>query len=127
MKRTALLVSLATLVVLGLSGRELRAQYPAPCYQAPAPAPVASAPASFAGASYSLYGPTATPAFVYPYRANYPGYSSYYYVPTYYPSGYVAVRSVSGYANPGPYYYTSAYPYTPGYYSYYYTPGYFRY
>jgi len=31
------------------------------------------------------------------------------------------------YPNPGPYYYTPAYSFTPGYYSYYYTPGYFRY
>ena len=47
---------------------------------------------------------------------------------SYYQPSYTAPRTFyPRYPNPGPYYYTPAYSFTPGYYSYYYTPGYFRY
>jgi len=119
----------AALAILGLAaglGGAARAQYyPAVSYySAPPPAP-------FVGSSYSFYTPS--------YSAGYyaPSYSGYYAptYPSYYAPAYAGSYSVTygpratrvRYYNPGPYYYTPAYSYTPGYYSYYYTPGYFRY
>jgi hypothetical protein len=70
--------------------------------------PVADA-TPFQGGRYSFYRPGVISSSAYQ-----PSYS----VPrTYYPR----------YPNPGPYYYTPTYSWTPGYYSYYYTPGFFRY
>jgi hypothetical protein len=64
----------------------------------------------FQGGRYSFYQPGGV-------------ISSSYFLPSY-----TAPRAFyPRYPNPGPYYYTPAYSYTPGYYSYYYTPGYFRY
>lgn len=115
--------SLAALVLVGvvfLNVSSAHGQYaPAPCYTTPGvvlqapvvPAPGIPATASqpFEGARYAFYTPT-LPSTSY--------YSPGTVVPTY---------SVPRYYNPGPYYYTPTYSYTPGYYSYYYTPGYFRY
>jgi hypothetical protein len=70
--------------------------------------PVASA-VPFQGGRYSFYQPGV--------------FSSSAYQPSY-----TAPRTYyRRYPNPGPYYYTPAYSFTPGYYSFYYTPGYFRY
>ena len=63
----------------------------------------------FQGGRYSFYQPSIM--------------SSSFYQPSY-----TAPRLYNPrYPNPGPYYYTPVYSFTPGYYSYYYTPGYFRY
>lgn len=104
-------------------GGKARAQYAPSC--APA-APSYVAPGlgiPFAGSSYSL----GTPGYASGYY--YGGPATSYYAPnytSYYPS-WGANPYRPAYYNPGPYYYTPAYSYTPGYYSYYYTPGYFRY
>ena len=111
--RYRLFVCLAGVMgVLGLAGGPVQAQYPR--YAAPAPA--YTPPRYFAGSSYSFEAPRY-------YSGRLPNYSSYYYVPN---ACGPTVR-VPRYTDPGPYYYTPAYSWTPGYYSYYYTPGYFRY
>ena len=87
------------------------AQQPAPCQSPPvvvlgAPVPAAT---PFQGGRYSFHQPSIL--------------SNSFYQPSY-----GAPRSFyPRYPNPGPYYYTPAYSFTPGYYSYYYTPGFFRY
>jgi hypothetical protein len=86
-----------------------RAQDVVVCYQAPVASYSTPAAQPFVGASYSLY----TPARV----------STSYYVPAYT----APTVSTARYSQPGPYFYTPTYSYTPGYYSYYYTPGWFRY
>lgn len=104
------------IVVTGLSA-SAPAQGQAPCppayyYREPVipsnvmPSP---SPSAFTGGRYSFYRP-AQP-------------SSAYYAPNYNSPMFWNPR----YQNPGPYYFTPTYSFTPGYYSYYYTPGYFRY
>jgi hypothetical protein len=94
-----------------------QAQYPcspypagvtySPFYAQPYAPP--TSPQHFVGNSFAFFGP--------------PSFSASNYGPSYQvPSSY-NVR----YPNPGPYYFTPTYSYTPGYYSYYYTPGWFRY
>jgi hypothetical protein len=84
-------------------------QPPLPLYASPYGPVVGSAPTPYAGARYSFYEPSS--------------FSTSYFVPTYVAPSFYPPR----YYNPGPYFYTPAGAYTPGYYSYYYTPGYFRY
>jgi hypothetical protein len=88
-----------------------QAGYFGPGYAAPAPRYVelAPAPAVYTGASYGFYGPSFTPG---------SGYAPNYVAPFF---------NRQRYPNPGPYYYSPTFPFTPSYYSYYYTPGYFRY
>jgi len=102
------------LVALGVSAAlasAANAQYPSQCQPAPVVilgAPVAAA-SPFQGGRYSFYQPSQV--------------SISYFQPSYSAPRFYYPR----YLNPGPYYYTPAYSFTPGYYSYYYTPGYFRY
>jgi hypothetical protein len=105
----------AVVVTLFAASRS-RAQYPAPCYSPPLVTLGAPVPGGipFAGSSYALSSPGYS-------------FSTPSYTPSFYPPPLVAPRYAPRYINPGPYYYTPAYSYTPGYYSYYYTPGYFRY
>jgi hypothetical protein len=84
-------------------------QPPVPLYASPYGPVVGSAPTPYAGARYSFYEPSSI--------------STSYFQPPYVGASFYSPR----YYNPGPYYYTPAYDFTPGYYSYYYTPGYFRY
>jgi hypothetical protein len=115
MNRFPMPAALAIFCLLAVALGAAPAQYPycpAPAYAAPPAIPYAGATYAFGRSGYasnysSYYGPT---------------YSSFYY-----PQYAVPVPSNPRYYNPGPYYYTPAYSYTPGYYSYYYTPGYFRY
>lgn len=98
--------------VLLLAAAPTWAQYPSPCPTSP-PVVILGPPVAdvtpFQGGRYSFYQPGV--------------FSNSYYQPSY-----TAPRTFNPrYANPGPYYYTPAYSFTPGYYSYYYTPGYFRY
>jgi hypothetical protein len=112
MKLHSLVLGAALVVWLSLQVAPAAAQYPR--YYPP---PSRYAPPSyFAGSSYSFD----TPRY---YSGYLPNYSSYYYAPT--PCG--PVTRVPRYYDPGPYYYTPASSWSPGYYSYYYTPGYFRY
>lgn len=112
MKRLSLLLGTALVVWLSVDVARSMGEYPRYC----PPLRTYSAPNYFAGSSYSFESPR--------YYSGYlPNYSSYYYVPT--PCG--PVTRVPRYYDPGPYYYTPAYSWSPGYYSYYYTPGYFRY
>jgi hypothetical protein len=116
--------ALAVVVLLvGLGGlASAQAQviyYPRVSYYA-APAPVVY---PYTGVSYSFYPPS--------YVSYYPAYMTSYapvaVAPAYASVTYGPFRTRVRYYNPGPYYYTPAYPYTAGYYSYYYTPGFFRY
>jgi len=108
------MVRLATCAILFLACTAVpaRAQYPRP-YAPPPPVVVLGAPVAdvtpFQGGRYSFYRPGV--------------FSSSYFQPSY-----TAPRtSYPRYPNPGPYYYTPTYSFSPGYYGYYYTPGYFRY
>ena len=112
-------LAMAVFGVLALvSPATATAQYPPACYNPPGvnglpPVTAWAAPplpeAPYVGARYSFYGPG-------------------YYSAAYYSTDYQATRfNQTRYPNPGPYYYTPTYSYTPGYYSYYYTPGFFRY
>jgi hypothetical protein len=130
MTRLAMAAAVATLAGLPAIGMSpARAQYPGPCYYPPAAAlpPPAPVPHVFVGSSYSFYQPNVyvppvQVPFGYPYAGPYTSFSS----PGYYYQGSVELYR-SRYPDPGPYYYTRTYPYTPTYYGYYYTPGYFRY
>jgi hypothetical protein len=120
MRTLRVTVPLACLGVVLMAPASVRAQYATPCYQAPAvalyaPVPVEQPVVPFVGSSYAFRAPTYSP-----YYASYyaPVQGSAYAAPSYYQPRYL---------NPGPYYYTATYSYTPGYYSFYYTPGYFRY
>jgi hypothetical protein len=102
--------------VLALAPGLARAQYPCPTYANPTVSPFYTQPYTppafpnyFVGSSYNFYGP--------------PSYSASNYGPSYNGPQFYNPR----YLNPGPYYFSTAYSYTPGYYSYYYTPGWFRY
>jgi hypothetical protein len=95
------------------------AQYPVyyyrqPAYYAPPQQPRQLGPSAFVGSSYA-FAPPATPGTVVQYFE--PTYSSFY----------DPRLNPPRYAQPGPYWYTRSYPYSPTYYSYYDTPGYFRY
>lgn len=101
-----------------------------PTTAAYAPAPPPGYPPTqpgvpFVGSSYSLATPGTgtygTPADT----ANYTPTEAYYGAGS--PAYAGGVFRQPAYAQPGPYYYTPAESYTPGYYGYYYTPGYFRY
>jgi hypothetical protein len=137
MTRFPLVAALAAPVILMLAPFGARAQVPCPgpVYAVPVPAqPVQP----FVGNSYSFWAPDRSAGY-FPYSSYYPGYSDYYPAPavysysSYYAPSYAPPAAAGSmyyrprYANPGPYYYTPTYSYTPGYYSYYYTPGYFRY
>jgi hypothetical protein len=120
-------LNLAVLVALGFVCSAKAQCSGATVYYAPAPVVT-----PYVGSSYAFVPPS--------YSASHyvaPSYSSYYLPPadarytaspavTEY-TGYYGSARRSYYLNPGPYYYTPTYSYTPGYYSYYYTPGYFRY
>jgi len=100
------------LLCLAWAALSARAQCPTP-YASPAPVVVLGAPVPdvmpFQGGRYSLYQPSV-------------------FSNSYYQRSYTAPRTYyPRYPSPGPYYFTPAYSFTPGYYSYYYTPGYFRY
>lgn len=112
-------LSVATLTIAAstvLPGSAVGQNLP-PCLARPAPVAV-----PFAGSSYSFTSPGTAAAY---YAPSYPAYPGPMSVPVYYPPTTTSYYR-SAYLNPGPYYYTPAYSYTPGYYSYYYTPGYFR-
>jgi hypothetical protein len=102
----------AGLILLALGGF---APAQRPCQTVPLGPPVVllGAPipdvTPFQGARYSFHQPAI--------------FSSSYYAPSYIAPRLYNPRD----PKPGPYYYTPAYSFTPGYYSYYYTPGYFRY
>lgn len=87
------------------------AAQPPGCVAAPGYPPIAGpmSPHLFVGARYSFYQPSF--------------YSSSYYQPSYTNPTFDNPH----YPQPGPYWYTPAKAFSPGYYSYYYTPGYFRY
>ncbi len=112
MRRYAIML-VVTVAVLGgstMGPASIHAQCP-PCTPPPvvilgAPVPVAT---PFAGARYSFHQPGTI--------------SSSFFAPAYNAPRLYTPRHL----NPGPYYYTPTYSYTPGYYSYYYTPGFFRY
>jgi hypothetical protein len=124
MMRFFLLAVLTVLVGFLIVAAPASAQYPcAGVYAYPAPTVD-----TFVGSSYSFVQPGYASYYYYPYTAYYPGYAGTYSVPAYTTAGYAAfARYQARYENPGPYYYTTNYAFTPGYYSYYYTPGYFRY
>jgi hypothetical protein len=126
MNRFPLTAALAIVGIATASGwTAAGAQYPA-CY-AP-PQVVYSSPAPFHSPAPVPYAPAGTAPFV---GSSYSFYSPSYVNPSYYTPPPAATTYYRGgarpYLDPGPYYYTPAYSYTPGYYSYYYTPGYFRY
>jgi hypothetical protein len=117
MRRTALGLALAGLVAA--APVVANAQYPGYC--SPFPPGVTYSPFYaqrytpptsafyFAGSSYSFHGPDS-------------------FSPGFYGAGYTAPQFYDPrYPNPGPYFYTPTFEYTPSYYGYYYTPGWFRY
>src|SRR4051812_14115017 len=81
-----------------------------PCYRSPYST---SGPAPFVGSNYSLYAPQEGPTFV---GAYYPGsFTPLPYMRDYTGPGFGGpVPQRAPYVNPGPYFYTATYPYTPG-------------
>jgi hypothetical protein len=100
-----LMTHVASLALAGAAAAQ--SPYIDPHYRPPIGGPVD--PPVFSGARYSFYQPSF--------------YSSSYYQPSYTQPTFYTPK----YLQPGPYWYTPAHSFTPGYYSYYYTPGYFRY
>lgn len=103
---------LGVVLTMAVTALPARAQYRAPCPPGP-PVVLLGAPV-----------PDVTPFQGNRYSFDQQGtFSNSYYQPSY-----TAPRTFNPrWPNPGPYYYTPAYSFTPGYYSFYYTPGYFRY
>jgi hypothetical protein len=122
-------IGLLTLAGTALLPQRSFAQYPNYCYQqqpyvysqqqryyyppVQQPQPRQLGPSTFAGSAYN-FAPAPAPRTV------------QYFEPTY-SSFYDPRQNAPRYVNPGPYWYTRSYPYSPSYYSFYDTPGYFRY
>jgi hypothetical protein len=124
MRPWILALAFVGVLVGGISGCA-SARYAQPCEAAPV---AATGARPFDGSAYA-FGSSGSYATYYPAPDGSDYSRSQPYVPNYYgafPRAAARDRAVQFY-EPGPYYYTPAESFTPGYYSYYYTPGYFRY